>query len=89
MGYELFNRSGLCVGHFTSNLGYYEIGRDVRRRRKRFPEFHAFLATGQAEITPGLLQEIGEYIALDTKYVQIAADLLKVVKRMKFAKIDI
>ena len=89
MGYEIFNRSWRCVGHFTSNLGYYEIGRDVARRKKRFPEFHAFLASGCGDITPRLLQEIRDYIALDRKCVRIAEDLLEVIKRMKFARLDI
>ena len=89
MGYVIFNKNWLCTGSFTSNRGYYEITKDLRRRKRRFPEFYAFLETGNGDVTRELLQEIKDYIALDTKYVAIAEDLLPVLKRMKFARIDI
>jgi hypothetical protein len=89
MGYELFNRMGLCVGHFTSNTGYDDILKDVAKRERRFPEFYAFLVTGYGDVTKELLQEIKDYIALDTECREIAEDLLVPLKKMKWAKIDI
>jgi len=89
MGYELFNRMGLCVGPFTSALGYDAIQTDVAKRRRRFPSLDDFLSNGFGDVTPELLDEIKAYIALNTKCQGIAEDLLSVLKRMKFASIGI
>jgi hypothetical protein len=89
MGYELFDRRGRCVGHYTNNTGAVQIDKAVRKGRKRWPLFWAFLHKGWTEITPELLAEIEDFASRDTELRGIAEDLLKVMRRRKFISIGI
>ena len=97
MGWEIFNRSGRCVDHFTSDGGYFQLMQDVAKWKHRFPQFHQFLRNRGGDVENWLLQEIGEYISFRAGTKRwplpmcgaIAADLLRTLKHRKFAKIDV